>query len=69
MKSKSVIIIFDEVKEELNIIIGNEKLVIPGFVRDSSGEIHQAVLSAEGQEKVIKKLVANITLVDIGWRA
>ena len=57
-----VILQFDIKKGELSIRIGTDTLIVDGFVRDLSAMVHQSVLPSLGQEKIIKKLVANMEL-------
>lgn len=63
-----VILAFDAEKEELTLRIGNEQVIIPTFLQDSTGKLHQCTLSSHGQELVIKKLVANMKLTFLAVR-
>lgn len=60
--SKPVILTMNTERGELALTIGNESLTVPGFVLSVDGKEQQAVLSAYAQEKIIKRLVGNMTL-------
>lgn len=64
MGKQQIIIQFDttDYKNELSIIIGNETLTLNNFVEDSTEKIYQCVVSSYAEERIIKKLVENMSL-------
>jgi hypothetical protein len=56
------IIIFDIQKQELSLKIGNETLIMEGYIPDNEKLKYQAVLNSYGEEQLIKRLVANMEL-------
>ena len=57
---KNIILNFDAKEGELLLIIGDSKFIIEKFIRDSTGNIHQKVLTPDIQKVLIKKLVSNL---------
>jgi len=62
---QGVILRFDSKSGELSMVIGNEEIIVDGFIRDSTGIIHLKVLSSYAQERIIKKLVSNMELKEV----
>ena len=58
---ESIPIVFDTKKNELSFMIGDEELVIPFHLKGTNDE-RLTTLAPHAQEKLIKKLVQNITL-------
>jgi hypothetical protein len=65
MKAQPVIIEYVPDDGELQIWIGNECLIVDGFlkglhIKDSNKTVYAAVLTEHAQTKIIKKLVNNL---------